>query len=139
MLRKIEVYKFGGGAITDAAGIQRLEQILQSKRQEFVIVVLSAIGKTTNLLEAIHEAYYTQNPIISELLNCLIENHLKIIEDLNTTETVKDAFFTVIRQLENILASVPPKHFDASYDRIVCFGELISTTIISAYLKEKGL
>jgi len=139
MLQKIEVHKFGGGAITDAAGIQRLERILQNKRQELVITVLSAIGKTTNLLENIHQAYYAQNPVWSEYLKVLINNHLKIIEDLHTAKTVKDAFLAVISRLESVLSNPPTEHFDASYDRIVCFGELLSSTIISAYLNEKGL
>ncbi len=134
-MRKVIVYKFGGASVKDSLAIKNLSKILYNRLQNHMVVVISAIGKTTNALEEILLKKYEALPYSS---NCTIlkEQHLEICRALFEPE---HRIFSVINnyflQLERAL--VMPLHkenYDQYYDQIIGYGELLSTRIIQEYL-----
>lgn len=133
----MRVFKFGGASVKDAAGVKNLAQIVK-QYDEQLIVVVSAMGKTTNAMEAIVEAYMNRDKaLLVERLAAVNNYHQQIVNDLfgignQCITSLKD-------QLEAKLMSEPSLNYDFEYDQIVPFGELMSTTIVSSYLNTVGL
>lgn len=132
----MKIFKFGGASVKDAAGVRNLAAIVRAQAQQAVIVV-SAMGKTTNALERLVRAYADRKPaeINSELL-ALRTYHETIMNELAGD-------FSAVRQtltgLENFLTQAPTTPFDATYDQIVSLGEVISTQIVAAHLVYVGI
>ena len=136
----MNVYKFGGASVKNAAGVRNLLDIVTGEKKLFIIV--SAMGKTTNALEGVFTAMQQGNKelamrLIDEIYTC----HRTIINDLMGADVTigrVDAFF---EELRNIVLETIYHESDAElwYDTIVAFGELISTTIISNYLNVNGV
>ena len=136
----VTVFKFGGASVKDAAGVRNLHSILEKHPDETLFVVISAMGKTTNLLEKILQAYFYRKDSPAPLFNQLKENHLKIVNELDMPQQeLAEVIEPVFRQLENKLQTVPTDCYEFEYDQIVSFGEILSTKLISKYLKLKGL
>lgn len=131
----MKVFKFGGASIKDAEGIRNVGRILNLHKNTELIVVVSAMGKTTNMLERLIDAYWNDQNIktyFDDFKTC----HKAIINDLKlTNSTLFHALFT---DLEDKLNSNKSDNYNFEYDQIICFGELLSTTIISEYLKENA-
>ena len=130
----MRVFKFGGASVKDAAGVKNLAQIV-SRYKEQIIVVVSAMGKTTNAMEAIVEAYMTRD--LARLNACVDEvktYHQQIVDDLfgESLQHVDGLW----EQLDAKLKSEPSLNYDFEYDQLVPFGELLSTSIVSAYLNK---
>ncbi len=131
------VYKFGGASVKDADGIRNLANIVRNTLTDKLFVVVSAMGKTTNLLEQIHAAYFAGNKDEALLLlQALADNHLSVARQLNIDIS---AILSRIEQLRHYLVSTTEIDFDLSYDAIVSYGELLSTTIVSMYLQIVGI
>lgn len=136
----MKVFKFGGTSVRSADAIINLAKIIENHKEKLVIVI-SAMGKTTNNLEKIAMNYFWKSPDILEQLKPIKSFHFNILDDLFTNkdhqiyEEVEDWF----RELERKLKKQPSLDFDYEYDQIVSFGELISTTIVSYYFNEIGL
>ena len=136
----MKVYKFGGASVRNAEGVRNLLNIVSGETELFIIV--SAMGKTTNALEAVFDSCRTGDITAAERkIDDIAAYHAEIIDALfgekHTLEQV-DAFF---EELRRFVRTVP---YDASraeerYDRTVAFGELISTTIISEWLNAEGV
>jgi len=136
----MKVFKFGGASVKDAAGVRNLQNILALYPDENIVVVLSAIGKTTNLLEKILDAYYDQPAQINELLNTLKENHCQIAKELtNQTDRIITKLNAVFEQLEDTLSKGHSENYDFDYDQIVSQGEILSTKLVSTYLNIIGI
>lgn len=140
-LRAMKVFKFGGASINSVERIHMLREILASCQSETLLVVISAMGKTTNALEKVTEAFYNKRRDEAlQLFEQVKQQHLTTAKYLLVTEylaceaRLRD-FFT---EVEWLLHDEPVREFDYYYDQIVCVGELLSTTIISFYLKEYG-
>lgn len=134
----MKVFKFGGASVKDAEGVKNLSSILHSQREQLVVVV-SAMGKTTNLLETLCNAYFHQDKTTA-IMKELKTFHLDIVNALfPLNDPVHKDLDELFSTLENILNSESSLCYDYEYDRIICFGELISTTIISDYLKMIGI
>lgn len=133
------VFKFGGASVKDASGVKNLRRILQQFPKQNVFVVISAVGKTTNLLEKVLDAYFNGENW-RELFEQLKNNHLTIakelMEDASEIESVLNPIF---RALEEKLQSTHSDCFEYEYDQIVSFGEILSTTLISRYLNLSGV
>lgn len=133
------VFKFGGASVKDASGVKNLRRILQQFPKQNVFVVISAVGKTTNLLEKVLDAYFNGENW-RELFEQLKNNHLTIakelMEDASEIESVLNPIF---RALEEKLQSTHSDCFEYEYDQIVSFGEILSTTLISKYLNLLGV
>ncbi len=137
----IKVFKFGGASVKDAKAVANVASILQHYRNEEVLVVISAMGKTTNLLEELTLAYINDNPERFEIMNKVKAFHHAITNELIGEGSIQ--FYEVdnlLIELECLIETTPDsKDYDRLYDQIVPFGELISTRIISHYLNLQGL
>lgn len=136
----MKVFKFGGASVKDAASFKNVASILSAYQDEDIVLVLSALGKTTNKLESILEAHYMGGPNAKALLSELISFHLEIVHKLFTDVTAIVAELNdLFVEIEWILEDEPHSDYNYEYDQLVSFGELFSTRILSGYLNEIGL
>ena len=138
----MKVFKFGGASVNSIERINMVGNILKLFSQEKLLIVISAMGKTTNALEKVVGAFYNGKKEEALQLFELVKNqHLGTAKQLLVThylaceEQLKN-FFT---EAEWLLHDDPQKPYDYYYDQVVCIGELLSTTIISYYLNEIGV
>ena len=136
----MKVYKFGGASVKSADGVRNLRHIVDGEENLFIIV--SAMGKTTNALEAVFT--HMQNGRKQEALDeikRIVEYHDSIISDLWGAPVRIEQAEQLFAQLRNIVIDTTYRASDAElwYDTIVAFGELVSTTIVSEYLKLSGV
>ncbi len=135
------VFKFGGASVKNAAAVKNLAEILQ-KFNENIVVVISAMGKSTNTLEQINDLYASGN---QTELNKLFDNfkafHNSIMKDLfeESKHPVYQKVKAIFHSLSEKFAENPTLNYDFDYDQIVSKGELLSTTIVSEYLKVQGI
>ncbi len=135
------VFKFGGASVKNADAVRNIIGILKNYKGHIVVVV-SAMGKTTNNLERVIECYVNKDEAgLNQELKALKEYHLEIINDL--FEDKKHPVFgdveSVLDDLNRILSKEPSLNFDHDYDQIICFGELLSTKIIAHYLQFQNI
>ncbi len=134
------VFKFGGGILYDAEAIRKLPGILGLFPREDMVIVISAFGKTTNNLEElVHARYDNSNP--DEILKKIRKYHDEILHGLFHNEK-SDVFRNtddLFRNIENSLTALPSGNFDLDYDRIIFYGELISSKIVHHFLTETGI
>ncbi|MDM8161052.1 aspartate kinase [Labilibaculum sp. K2S] len=133
------IYKFGGASVKDAAAIKNICQII-GKVKRPLTVVISAIGTTTNLLEEIVDAYFSGNDKALELFDLLKENHTSVIGDLfeEVPSSVSSEVNALFIELKTKISKPSSDQFNFEYDQVIGFGELLSTTIVSAYLNHIG-
>ncbi|MBO7647589.1 MAG: aspartate kinase [Bacteroidales bacterium] len=135
----MQVFKFGGASVKDAPAIRNLSNILRLYSGEELVVVISAMGKTTNFLERLLKAYSNQENT-SSLVEELMSYHLDVLEELLPGDNEgKNRLMCLRQEMENRLALPYSGHYDYEYDQIVSFGELLSTTLISYYLQQVGV
>lgn len=136
----MKVFKFGGASVRDAAGIKNVATILQRYKDEQLVIIVSAMGKNTNALEAVINAHAKQTGNAHELYNEVKESHYAVMRDLFDAN---DEVFTTINDTfvegEWVLDEAPNEDYDYMYDQLVCMGELVSTRILSAYFNKAGL
>ena len=136
------IFKFGGASIKNAKAIENLRKIVFSNQKNLSLVVVSAMGKTTNKLEAIYNKYI-RGDVESAIgdSNLCIEKHLSLIDDLSLTENESflNHFNSLCNELVSFLKTNKNKNTNFCYSKIVSFGELWSTVIISHYLNIQGL
>lgn len=136
----MKVFKFGGASVKDSSGVKNLKKILLLFGNEPITVVISAMGKTTNSMEKILDAWLQHSDELPILLNQLTQYHLDIIHELNIPQSdISDHIDPLLEQLKAILTEKPSEHYDYEYDRIVPFGEDLSTTIVSLFLNREGI
>jgi aspartate kinase len=137
----MRIFKFGGASVKDADGIKNVMDVLQKVGHEDVLVVISAMGKTTNALEVVIKNYFEKSNEFHASLQEVKKYHNQILLELFDDEE-HDAFFAVnshLADLEYFLRSNKSPNYNFVYDQVVSFGELVSTTIVSHYFNEKGL
>jgi aspartate kinase len=147
-----KVFKFGGASLKDVDGIRNIGTILQRYQKENLIVVVSAMGKTTNALEEVVHAYFREDGTAHVVLEEIKQKHYETIALLfdpsglitstniteivaNLSESVNDTFVEV----DWILEDEPHDNFDYIYDQIIGIGELVCSRIVAAYLNVIGL
>ena len=136
----MKVFKFGGASVKDADGVRNVTRILRLYPNDEVMVVVSAMGKTTNKLELLWKAYLKQdNP--QQHLDAVRQEHHTIAKALFGSEStaVLDAIDNTLVELEWILEEAPQHHPDFYYDQIVSIGEMLSTVIVSIFLNQEGV
>ena len=138
----MKVFKFGGASINNVERITKLGSILKEFTGEEILVVISAMGKTTNALEKVVNAFFEgKKQEALQLFDLVKQQHLSIAKHLlvkhylDCEQRLKD-FFT---EAEWLLYDKPQRGYDYYYDQVVCTGELLSTSIISCYLNEIGV
>lgn len=130
----MKVYKFGGASVKDADGVRNVVNIIKEANDQLVVVI-SAMGKMTNALEILADAYFHQRA--DDCINSFEEinnYHLKIITDLFGSITGSNGYNEHIKRLAQRLKQVPSMHYDFEYDQLVSYGELFSTSIVSDFL-----
>ena len=136
----MKVFKFGGASVKDAAGVKNTASIICSEPDQLIVVV-SAMGKTTDALVEVTRNYFDGKvAAASEGILRLQEYHAKIVGDLfdspneKLEQTLKDDFDALIKRV-----NIPPSlNYDFEYDQIVSTGEMVSTEIVAAYLNHVG-
>ncbi|MFV8225519.1 aspartate kinase [Christiangramia aquimixticola] len=136
----MKVFKFGGASVKDAEGVKNLLRVLKVTGTQNKLIVISAMGKTTNMLEQV-VANYLQSGETPELLHEVKAYHSGILNELfpNRQESIHSRVETLFTELENFLQHNKSNKYDFVYDQIVSFGELISTTIVSEYLNFENI
>ena len=138
----MKIFKFGGASVNSVERIKNLKNIVQDFGNEPLVIIVSAMGKTTNGLEKVVNAFYKGNKAEAlELFNIVKNQHLTTAKYLlvfkyNECVSQLNDFFT---EVEWLLHDKPVRSYDYYYDQIVCIGELFSTCIISHFLNEEKL
>ncbi|MBL7891820.1 MAG: aspartate kinase [Bacteroidia bacterium] len=137
----MKVLKFGGASVKDAGSVKNVARILKLFPDENLIVVISAMGKTTNSLERLSNAYYYKKGNPRQILDEIKKFHIDIVEGLfpDKTHPIYNEINNTFVELDWAIEGEPAPSFDQQYDQIVSMGEVISTKIISAYLNESGI
>ena len=138
----MQVYKFGGASVKDAAAVKNVTSILKENNFNEKVVVISAMGKSTNELENVINLYYAGNGEWEKALGDLFDKHVTIINELygcnNKTKAVEDVK-KLIEAGRKFLKENASRNYNYIYDQIVSIGEYISTTIVSDYANSIGL
>lgn len=137
----MRIFKFGGASIKDAEGIKNVYDVLQKVGYDDVLLVVSAMGKTTNSLEIVIKNYFDKSSELYASVQEVKKYHNQILIDLFDDEEA-DVFFAVnshFADLEYFLRSNKSPNYNFVYDQIVSYGELISTTILSHFLNAKNI
>jgi aspartate kinase len=135
----MKVFKFGGASVNSVERIQNLAAIVKRYENEPLVIIISAMGKTTNALEKVTEAFYTgQKDEALRLFDTVKQHHITtakylLVTGCNACLSQLNDFFT---EIEWLLHDKPVREYDYYYDQVVCVGELLSTCIISHYLNE---
>lgn len=138
----MKVFKFGGASVKDAEAVKNVANILNSYAGQPLVVVVSAMGKTTNALEQLAHAHYHNNvEKKQELYRTVKQFHDEIIsgllKDINSYayNDIENLFI----ELECLLEAESEGSYDFNYDQIVSYGEIFSTRIVSTYLNESAI
>lgn len=138
----MKVFKFGGASVSNHEKIKNLGAILRQFPQEQIVIIISAMGKTTNALEKVANAFFEgKKDEALELFQQVKKQHfdeakILLVTHFNPLMEQLNSFYT---EVEWLLHDQPVRSFDYYYDQIVCVGELLSTSIVSAYLNEAGI
>ncbi|MCM1169760.1 MAG: aspartate kinase [Bacteroides sp.] len=137
----MEVYKFGGASVKDAEAVRNVADILNTQVKGPVCVVISAMGKTTNALEAVLDAFYHRQDNQDALFKDLMAKHIAILRDLfpDNAHAVYGKVKNLFGELYGKLSGIADMAYDRAYDQVVSYGERLSTCIVSSYLSEVGI
>lgn len=138
----MKVFKFGGASINSIDRIKNVRNILEDYKTDPLLIIISAMGKTTNALEKVAIAFFNHHKEEAlSLFQKIKKDHITTAKYLLVTHylpceaQLKD-FFT---EAEWLLHDEPVQTYDYYYDQLVCIGELLSTCIMSYFLNEMGI
>jgi aspartate kinase len=135
----MKVFKFGGASVKDAPGVRNVATVLRAFPDDDLVIVVSAMGKTTNALEEVVWDY-TQGRDPTARVDALRAWHYGVLKEVAPDDaTGARALATHFETLGSCLAAAPSGFVDRDYDEIVAFGEIWSTVIVGAYLRTAGL
>ena len=138
----MKVFKFGGASINSFERIQNVGAILKEYQEEKILIVISAMGKVTNALEKVTQAFYNGNKEDAlRLFEKIKQNHLALLKYAVTLQwqAATNAMLNFFTEVEWLLHDKPVKDYNYYYDQIVCAGELLSSTLVSFYLNEEKI
>ena len=136
------VFKFGGASVKDADAVRNLKHILENEDRSDLMLVVSAMGKTTNGIEKVLKEFRDANGHLSiDALKDLMSYHEKIMIDLFNGNAEHPVFEAVTNLFLDLYLNLQETgyDYDYQYDQTISFGEMLSTTIISAYLNDCGI
>ncbi|PKG43573.1 aspartate kinase [Psychroflexus sp. MES1-P1E] len=136
----MQVFKFGGASVKDAKGVRNVATVLETTGPKQKVVIISAMGKTTNKLETIISLYFSKSKDFSLAISELKNDHYEILDELFEDRsypvyTKTNYFFD---EMSIFFDRNKSPNYDFVYDQVIGFGELISTSIVSYYLKSVG-
>lgn len=137
----MRVFKFGGASVKDADAVKNVGTILKRFPNEKIIVVVSAMGKVTNALERLTNAFFYRTEDAQAVLAEIKHYHFEILSKLfpDKNHTVHTEVSNTFVELDWAIEEEPTHDFNHEYDKIVSMGEIISSKIVSAYLNENGI
>ena len=137
----MRIFKFGGASVKDSSAVQNLFSILNQKGFDKTLVVISAMGKTTNAFELVVKNYFENKDELQYSINQIFEFHNQIALDLFSKQNheIHMEIKLIFENLKGFLKRNKSPNYSFVYDQVVPFGELLSTKIISAYLNFKGI
>lgn len=140
----MRVFKFGGASVKDANGVRNLENVLRQVGYENTLIIISAMGKTTNALEAVVGSYFNAKHELQSALQDVVKYHNEILLDLFDKDNglehpvfkkVSDCF----AEVQDFLDRNKSPDYNFVYDQVIGYGELLSTLIVSEYLQQVGI
>ena len=137
----MDIFKFGGASIKDAASVQNVLKVLKLTGAKDKVIVISAMGKITNAFELVIKEYLSNPKEIPESLSEIRSYHLEIIAGLFHTNhaPIYKKLEVLFEEIQNFMVHNKSTKYDFVYDQLVCFGELISSTIVSEYFTQEGI
>ncbi len=137
----MKVFKFGGASVKDAEGIKNVVKVLKEVGYENTLLIVSAMGKTTNAMEEVVNAYFNNKAVLSSTLQDVVKYHNDILMDLfqNDKHPIFNHVKVLLDEVQGFLAWNKSPKYNFVYDQVVGYGELVSSTILNAYLNESGL
>jgi len=136
----MKVFKFGGASVNSTERIQQVGHILKSYQGEELLIVISAMGKTTNALEKLTKAYINGSDELHTVFDKIKDYHFNIVEELFApNHPVYNEVANTFVEIDWMIEDEPHADHDFIYDQIVSIGELVSTRIVSAYLNHIGI
>ena len=137
----MRIFKFGGASVKDANGVKNVVNVLNQVGFENTLLVVSAMGKTTNAMETVINNYFNDKSAISSAIQDVLKYHNDILMDL--FENDKHPIFQQVKllfdEVQGFLVWNKSPKYNFVYDQVIGYGELVSTTILSAYLNEVGI
>lgn len=132
----MRIFKFGGASVKDAKGVKNLLRVLQHEGTENTLVVVSAMGKMTNAFEKVVHSYLYNSSALKQSIASIQDFHFTILNDLfEVNDEIHQEAHRLFESLQEFLIQNRSKEYDFIYDQIVSYGELLSTKIISSFLK----
>jgi len=137
----MKVFKFGGASVKDAQAIRNVLHVLQTVGYNNSLIIASAMGKTTNALEDVISAYFNKKEKLNDCLNIVKSYHLEIANELfiDKNHEIFDKIAVLFNEIESFLSINKSPNYNFVYDQIVSYGEILSTTILSAFLNESNV
>ena len=140
-MNTMHVFKFGGASVKDAQGVRNVATVLNQTQETNLVIVISAMGKTTNALEGVVACYFNEPTKLKRAIEAIKAYHWSICQELFTDPN--QAVFRHLQELITALSSFLQTNKSTNkayvYDQVVGYGELLSTTIVSTYLTQKGI
>ncbi len=137
----MRIFKFGGASVKDATSIKNVKTVLITTGFDNLVVVISAMGKMTNALEKVVSAYLQKSLQMDAALAEVIDYHYKILQELfpEKNHVVYKEVHFLFEELKHFLAHNKSTNHAYVYDQVVCYGELVSTKIVSSFLKDQHI
>ncbi|MCX2718842.1 aspartate kinase [Lentiprolixibacter aurantiacus] len=137
----MRVYKFGGASVKDADGVRNLVSVLKATGYEDTFLVVSAMGKTTNAMEAVVDAYFSDKGSVKSAVEEVRGYHLDILKELfpEKQDPVYKKVGELFEEITGFLAWNKSPKYNFVYDQVVGYGELLSTSIVYAFLNKSGV
>ena len=140
MRKNIKVFKFGGASVKDAEAIRNVASILKDYKKERLLIVISAMGKTTNALEKVVHAFFDEKENAKDILKEIQNRHLEISKELlGDNSEFEKKISKLVAPVNRMLGKENKKGYDFVYDQIVSLGELFSTTLVATFLSKEKL
>ncbi len=135
------VFKFGGASLKNPEAIRNVARIIRDHQRPGLVVVVSAIGKTTNALEKVVQAHADRKGQARDLLQKVKQFHFQLLKDLIASESGEafDQLNDIFVEADWILDEDPHPNYDYMYDQLVSLGELLSSRIVASYLVQQGI
>ena len=132
----MKIFKFGGASVKDAEGVKNLVKILEKVGKDQTLIVVSAMGKTTNSLELVVKNYFENKEELSYSLNQIYDFHNNILSELflENNHSIFSEVKDILENLKVFLRRNKSPNYSFVYDQVVSFGEILSTKIINSYL-----
>ena len=137
----MKIFKFGGASTKDAESIKNVVSVINQTGEKDLVVVVSAMGKITNALEEVVNDYFSEEKNFKDSLSIVYDYHFNTLNELfaASAHPVFSDLDKIFKNLRRFLENNKSKNHAFVYDQVVSFGEIISSTIISAYFSENGI